>query len=54
MSSDTVEWIHRNRLGRDGKVGTSGSLLLASDRWLTAALGTPLDAMGPSAVAASF
>lgn len=50
---DTVEWI-RKQPWSNGKVGTWGHSYLASDQWLAAAEGTPLDAMAPSAGAADF
>src|SRR5205085_226661 len=50
---DTAEWI-RKQTWCNGKVATWGHSYLASDQWLTAALGTPLDAMCPSAGAADF
>jgi len=50
---DTVEWI-RKQPWSNGKVGTWGHSYLGSVQWLTAAEGTPLDAMAPSAGAADF
>ena len=50
---DTVEWI-RKQPWSNGHVGMWGASYMGSDQWLTAAEGTPLTAMTPTAGATNF